>query len=204
MMAERSGNEYSRVEDFVADFLAERQRESESYTPREDSFLMLEALADFELEGFKILDLGTGSGILAAFCARQGGQVTASDIDANSIEEFRSAARRLGLSIRSVVSDLFSQIDERFDIVIFNPPYLPSEGIMDRSVDGGHDGNQVIGSFLSKLPEHLTEMGFGMLLLSSLNRPERLMLECPKLHFEKTHERSLFFEHLYVFKITKT
>ena len=70
-----------RIEDFVAEFLATRNAGATTYEPREDSFLMLEALAEPSLHGLRILDMGTGSGILAAYCARRGANVTASDID---------------------------------------------------------------------------------------------------------------------------
>jgi release factor glutamine methyltransferase len=188
----------SRIEDFVAEFLAIRNGRTTTYEPREDSFLMLEALAELSLGGLRVLDMGTGSGILAAYCARRGADVTASDIDIEAIRALQLTSDRIGMPIRLVACDLFSKIHERFDIVVFNPPYLPSSTIDDRTIDGGKHGREAISRFLSELSQHLVENGRGMLVVSSLNDPERLMKGHPDLSFKTMRERSLFFERLYV------
>ena len=123
-----------QVEEFVAEFLAARQEGSVAYEPREDTFLMLEPLADLPLQGLRVLDVGTGSGILAAYCANKRADVTASDIDAGAIEELKSLAGRLGITLKLISCDLFSKIDDHFDIIVFNPPYLPSHEFDDRTV----------------------------------------------------------------------
>jgi release factor glutamine methyltransferase len=187
-----------RIEDFVAEFLATKNGGATTYEPREDSFLMLEALAESILHGLRILDMGTGSGILAAYCARRGADVTASDIDIEAIRALELTTDRMGISIKLVTCDLFSKIHERFDIIAFNPPYLPSSTIGDRTTDGGNHGTEVISRFLGELAQHLVENGRGMLVVSSLNDPERLMMRHPSLSFKTVRERSLFFEKLYV------
>ena len=187
-----------RIEGFVAEFLATRNGGAITYEPREDSFLILEALAESSLHGLRILDMGTGSGILAAYCARRGADVTASDIDIEAIRALQLTSDRMGIMIKLVTCDLFSQIPERFDIVVFNPPYLPSSTIGDRTIDGGRGGTEVISRFLGELAQHLVENGRGMLVVSSLNDPERLMMRYPDLILKTVRERSLFFERLYV------
>lgn len=191
----------SRIEDFVAEFFAARAGTSAAYEPREDSFLMLEALAELKLRGTRVLDVGTGSGILAAYCARRGADVTASDIDAGAIEDLGLAADRLRISMKLVACDLFSEIDDRFDIIVFNPPYLPSLQTVDRTTDGGIQGTRIIKRFLNQLSQHLAENGFGMLMVSSLNDPERLARNYPDLLFETVRQRSLFFEWLCVTRV---
>jgi release factor glutamine methyltransferase len=188
----------SRIEGFVKEFLAVRIERPTTYEPREDSFLMLEALAGLSLRELRVLDMGTGSGILAAYCARRGADVTASDIDNEAIKALRLTSDRMGISIKLITCDLFSKIQERFDIVVFNPPYLPSSMIDDRTTDGGKRGIEVINRFLNELPQHLSENGRGMLVLSSLNDPECLMMRYPSLSFKTLRERSLFFETLCV------
>jgi release factor glutamine methyltransferase len=163
---------------------------------------MLEALAESSLHGLRILDMGTGSGILAAYCSRRGADVTASDIDIEAIRALQLTSDRMGISIKLVTCDLFSEIPERFDIVIFNPPYLPSSTIGDRTTDGGKHGTEVINRFLDELTQHLVGNGRGMLVVSSLNDPEHLMMRHPGLSFRKVRERSLFFERLYVLEAT--
>ncbi|MCJ7456479.1 methyltransferase [Candidatus Bathyarchaeota archaeon] len=192
-----------QVEEFVAEFLAARQEGSVAYEPREDTFLMLEPLADLPLQGLRVLDVGTGSGILAAYCANKRADVTASDIDAGAIEELKSLAGRLGITLKLISCDLFSRIDGRFDIIVFNPPYLPSPKFDDRTVDGGKHGTVVINRFLDQLGPHLAEDGFGLILTSSLNGPEQLEMSHPDLSFETLRQQSLFFETLYVLKVRK-
>jgi release factor glutamine methyltransferase len=189
--------------EFVAKFLAARASSSIAYEPREDTFLLLESLSGLRLQGQKLLEVGTGSGILAAYCASKGADVTASDIDPGAIKELSSAAGTLGIVIRTICCDLFPLIDERFDIVVFNPPYLPSRGFGDGAVDGGKHGTATIKRFLSRLSEHLSKNGFALLLLSSLNDPEDLKRAYPGLGFEALRQESLFFETLQVFKVAR-
>jgi release factor glutamine methyltransferase len=187
-----------RIEDFVTEFLAARERGLATYEPGEDSFLMLEALFDLDLHALHVLDMGTGSGILAAYCARRGADVVASDIDVDAIKDLQLTANRMGISIKLVACDLFAKIHDRFDIVVFNPPYLPSSTIEDRTTDGGKQGTEVINRFLDELTEHLSDKGRGMLVISSMNDPEDLMTCHRDLSFRIVRERPLFFESLYV------
>jgi len=203
MPAEAELND-SRVEDFVAEFLTAQTECSVTYEPREDSFLMLEALVELNLRGSKILDVGAGSGILSAYCARRGAEVTASDIDVAAIQALSHLADRLGIRIRLIACDLFSKIAGQFDIVIFNPPYLPSRKMHDRTVDGGKKGGGVIKRFLSQVTRHLVQDGFAVLLVSSLNEPERLRERYPHLEFKTIRERSFFFERLYVLQVQRS
>jgi release factor glutamine methyltransferase len=187
-----------RVENFVAEFLAIRSGRATTYEPREDSFLILEALAELSLHGLRVLDMGTGSGILAAYCAKRGADVTASDIDVEAIRALQLTSDRMRLPIKLVTCDLFSKIRERFDVVVFNPPYLPSSTTTDRTIDGGKHGIEVTSRFLDELAEHLVENGRGMLVVSSRNAPERLVMRHPDLSIKIVRERPLFFERLYV------
>jgi len=191
------------LEGFVGEFLAAQERDGPAYEPREDTFLMLDALSEQRLEGSRVLDMGTGSGILASYCARRSADVTAADIDNGAIDSLRRVAKRLGIELKLVVSDLFSGIQGMFDLVVFNPPYLPSSSLDDRAVDGGEQGTRVIGRFLAQLREHLTEDGLALLLVSSLNNPEELVKSHADLAFEPIHNRALFFERLYVMKVKR-
>jgi len=171
------------------------------YAPREDSLLFLEAISNLPLEGRKVLDVGTGSGILALFCAMRGGNVTASDIDETAVKEAEWAARTLGLRLNLTVSDLFANIPGRFDLVLFNPPYLPSKDMVDKTVDGGPGGVLTIERFLNDLPAHLESDAQGFLLLSSLNHPEAVQRRHDNFDFSVVANRSLFFEELLVLRV---
>ena len=171
------------------------------YAPREDSLLFLEAISNLALEGSKVLDMGTGSGILALFCAMRGGNVTASDVDETAVKETERVARALGLRLSLVVSDLFASIPGRFDLVLFNPPYLPSKNIEDRTVDGGPEGALLIERFLNDLPNHLESGAQAFLLLSTLNKPDAVQRHHGNFEFSIVAKRSLFFEELQVLRL---
>ena len=193
-----------RIEEFLADFLAAQRGRSVTYEPREDSFLMLEALTELKLRGSKVLDVGTGSGILAAYCARRDAEVTASDIDIAAIQRLACVADMLGVRVKLIACDLFSKITGQFDLIMFNPPYLPSRAMHDRTVDGGKQGTRIINRFLNQVSRHLVQDGFAVLLVSSLNHPERLGEPHPHLSFKILRQRSFFFERLYVLEVRRS
>lgn len=169
------------------------------YAPREDSFLMLQALSIMDLHDLAVCDVGTGSGILGLFCASRGaGEVTVTDINELSLRATAIAAERLGTKVQPILSDLFSGVDHRFDLILFNPPYLPSEAVVDRSIDGGHKGLLLIRRFLEDIPNHLNQNGHALLLLSSLNNPDEVISSYTEFAFQKLATRRVFFEELQV------
>lgn len=168
------------------------------YAPSDDTFLMIDVLSTMPLQGKQVLDLGTGSGMLGLFCAKMGAHVTVADIEDSAVEKVRTAAGRLNLAIESVRSNIFSSVTARFDVVLFNPPYLPSIEIKDPTVDGGNDGRHLVDRFLEELPPHLKGDGFALLLVSSLNDPRAVIDSHRELSFSIAASRSLFFEELQV------
>jgi len=169
------------------------------YTPSDDTFLMIEALSTISLHDKDVLDIGTGSGILGLLCAQRGAHVTVVDIEGSVLENIKIAARKLNLTLNAVRSDLFSEIaTARFDVVLFNPPYLPSGKIEDPAVDGGNCGVRLIDRFLGDLSLHLKDGGFALLLVSSLNYPSRIIDRYRELSFRVAASRKLFFEELQV------
>lgn len=173
------------------------------YHPREDSFLLLRAIEDIPLTGLDVLDMGTGFGLLASECAKRGARVTAADMDEDAVKTLRLLVDQQGLEIKVVQSDLFSHIPGRYDLIVFNPPYLPScQDTGDMAINGGRTGGEVIEKFLRLLPEHLKQEGRCLLLVSSLNSPDRLIGEFPGLSFRQVATEKLFFETLIVFEVT--
>lgn len=171
------------------------------YSPGDDTFLMLDALSSIPVEKKEVLDVGTGSGILGLFAALNGATVTATDTNEQALKRAREAAQTLGVSLKAVVSDLFSSVSGRFDLVLFNPPYLPSSSLQDRAVDGGKKGALLTRRFLKKLQEHLKSDGSALLLLSSQNNPGSLIAEHPEFDFSIVAKRPLFFEELQVLRV---
>ena len=162
---------------------------------------MIDAIDTLSLEGKSVLDLGIGSGILGLYCALRQADVTGADIDELAIRNTTDAARLLGVELKLVVSDVFSNTPSQFDLILFNPPYLPSEGIHDGTVDGGSRGRALILRFLEGLPGHLRKGGIALLLLSSLNSPSTLRKSYDSLEFSTIAKRAMFFEELEVLRV---
>ncbi|MBU4245634.1 MAG: HemK2/MTQ2 family protein methyltransferase [Nanoarchaeota archaeon] len=152
------------------------------YEPAEDTFLLISALQNSDLKNKTVLEIGTGSGIIALFAARFAKSVLAVDINPKAINCAKENVKINGIkNVEFRESNLFSNINEKFDIIIFNPPYLPDEQItQDIALDGGHDGRKVIERFLEDAPKFLNARGKIFLLESSISHYEKTLQ-----HFEK-------------------
>lgn len=86
----------------------------------------------------QVLDLGTGSGVIGITLAleRPQWQITLSDISAEALNISRENVDRFGLKLPLVQSDLFKNLDQRFDLIVTNPPYIDRQDIavMDTAV----------------------------------------------------------------------
>lgn len=90
--------------------------------------LLLRYIAKLPLKGKSFLELGAGSGLIAMYAAREGAQVTASDINQVAVHslEMNSSSNRISLTV--IHSDLFKNIPwQRFDVVALNPPYYKKQ-----------------------------------------------------------------------------
>ena len=168
------------------------------YAPADDTFLMIDTLSTMSLRDKDVLDVGTGSGMLGLFCAKMGARVTVADIEDSALENVRTASCKLNLTIDVVRSDIFSAVTGRFDLVLFNPPYLPSDEIKDSAVDGGNNGRRLIDRFLTQVPPHLKTDGVALLLVSSLNDPRAIIDSHRELSLNVAASRNLYFEELQV------
>lgn len=168
------------------------------YQPHDDSYLLADAVD--ELVYGKVLDMGTGSGIQAVTAALKNDvcEVTAVDINHDALRRADKRARSKGIrhKIKFIWSDLFNNISDKFDWIIFNPPYLPSEGAADEmSWAGGEKGFEVIDRFLSEAKRYLKENGGILMVYSSQTN-----LELDKYDYkvEIIRKKKLFFEELFV------
>ncbi len=175
----------------------------EVYEPREDSFLLAKAV-DMK-KGATVLDLGCGSGIQGINAASEGAsQVLCADINKQALKCAEFNAQNLGFSetIETRETNLFKEIPESFDCIIFNPPYVPSETVKHLDTDGGKRGRETLNRFLIEFGGHLNKKGVCFFLQSSLNDEEitKKLLERQGFETEVTAREKLFFEELIVFK----
>jgi len=175
--------------------IQERER---VYPPREDTFLLLDCVS--EVEGKGVLEIGCGTGIIALHCALAGAEVTAVDINPYAVSCAKENAERNGLEVKVVHSDLFLDVEGRFDLIVFNPPYLPGDdkGDIERSWAGGEEGVQVLERFLTEAPEHLAKGGEMLVLLSDTMHQAPLTCILSQYQRERLASRKLFFEELWV------
>lgn len=89
--------------------------------------IFLNYLESIDFQGKTVLDIGTGSGVLAIFAAKKGGLVHGCDINPMAVETAKRNAARAAVQVAFVVSDLFINIPENAvaDIILVNPPYYP-------------------------------------------------------------------------------
>lgn len=163
------------------------------YTPQDDTWLLAEALHREPITaGTTVLDVGTGSGALALEAARCGAaQVTAVDISARAVASARLHARLNGLRVRVVRGHLLTPVaDRRFDLIIANPPYVPSaerrsggSGLRGRSGcsgralawDAGADGRALLDQICADGPPRLRPGGVLLLVHSALCGVDRTL-----------------------------
>lgn len=143
------------------------------FAPTRDEYVDLVARAPLPTDTglHTAIDIGTGTGVLAAVLARRGfPQVLATDINPRAVRCAAANARRLGLGdqIHASEADLWPDGAGRADLVVCNPPWLPGSpsstlelGIYDRE-------SEMLRTFLARLSEHLTPHGEGWLILSDL------------------------------------
>ena len=121
------------------------------YEPQQDTWLLTRAMHREEISpGAEVLDLGTGNGALALEAARLGAHVTAVDISWRAVLAARVNALLSGQSISVRRGDLTAAVPgRRFDLVVSNPPYVPSPDAgtprgAARAWDAGWDGRLLL------------------------------------------------------------
>ncbi|MCK4492342.1 MAG: methyltransferase [Candidatus Altiarchaeales archaeon] len=175
------------------------------YEPAEDSFLLADNL--IVNEGDRVLDVGTGVGIMAVVASEKASRVVAVDVNPKALEITKENADINNCwNIETLEGDLFTDInpEERFDLIAFNPPYLPvmEGGLLGRSWSGGVGGREVIKRFLAAVGGFLKPDGMLQIVVSSVNDPEAVRQEFRRndLILDIVAEKRMFFETLYVLK----
>ena len=175
------------------------------YEPSEDSFILAENVS--VKKGASFLDAGCGSGIQGINAAMQGAsKVVCTDVDGNALENAMANAKKAGFLERFEFrqGNLFECLGagEMFNVIAFNPPYMPSDGKKFGDLDGGEFGRDALDCFLNCFGTHLAPGGECFFLQSSLNGEKEtgIILEGLGFEFEVLARKRLFFEELAVFR----
>ena len=137
--------------------------------PRPDTEILIEEILRTKKSG-RILDIGTGSGIIAITLAIEliGSKVYAVDISDVAIETAGKNAKALKADVDIIRSNLFENVDGRFDIIVSNPPYIATEVMKglevfktepETALDGGSDGLDFYRKIITEAFEHLNHGG---------------------------------------------
>jgi release factor glutamine methyltransferase len=147
------------------------------FSPISDTWMLAERLlAERGLRGGTVLDMCTGSGALAISAARAGAaRVTAVDASRRAVLAARLNARLNAARVRVLRGDLFQPVaGERFDLIVSNPPYVPSTEDAPRgggpraAWDGGGNGRELVDRICAGIAAHLAPGGVALLVHSSL------------------------------------
>jgi release factor glutamine methyltransferase len=152
------------------------------FRPISDSRFLADVLREQTLPPrATVLDLCTGSGILAITAALRGARaVRAVDVSRRAVATVHLNARLNGVRVSAVRGDLFDAVrGERFDAIVSNPPYVPSDEDVvptsgpQRAWEAGRDGRLVLDRIVGRVDEHLRPGGFVLLTHSSVLGTER-------------------------------
>lgn len=157
----------------------------EVYEPADDTFLIADKLDQAIVEGDTVLDIGTGCGILAVIASKKAGKVVATDVNPHAVEcaKRNAKANRAASNLEVRLGDLFEPIlkTEKFDVILFNAPYLPStpkeqKAWISRAWAGGRAGRKVIDNFIANAPNYLEAKGRILLAQSTLSNVQRTLM----------------------------
>lgn len=175
------------------------------YEPEEDTFLLSKILEKKLIKLIKknpniiLLEIGSGSGFNLETAFNKGikkENIFCCDINPEAIKH----CKKLGFNC--IKSNLFENFkNKKFDIIIFNPPYLPEDKREPEesklATTSGEHGSDIINIFLQKAKIHLKENGKIFLITSSLTKK----INWQKHTRKKVGNKKLFFEELYCWEL---
>lgn len=143
--------------------------------PRQDTEILVEEAQKRIKAGMDALDLCTGSGCIIVSLSKYAPiHAAASDISAQALKTAKENAKRHGVTVDFIESDLFEGITSRYDIIVSNPPYIPTEEIKTLmpevrefepflALDGKEDGLFFYRKIIREANSHLKPDGFLLL-----------------------------------------
>jgi len=145
------------------------------YVPADQSVPAMFAEYRHLIESKRVLDMGTGTGVLALLAARLGAaKVIATDNNPRAVNNARLNAERLGLNNMVEVrgpANLFDSVrGETFDVILFNAPWVQGEPQTPYDTAIFDPGYRVLDGFLHGAPGHLAKDGAILLQYSNVSQ----------------------------------
>lgn len=161
---------------FVPFYNIELKTDSRALIPRDETAILVEkALEIIEKRNYSsLLDIGTGSGAIAIAVKKNAPEVfvTASDISEKALSLAMENAKKNQTDIEFIQSDLFQNVFGSFDVILSNPPYIPTRDIEklekelsfepENALDGGADGLDFYRDIIIDAKAHLNKNGLLM------------------------------------------
>ncbi len=175
------------------------------YIPSDDSFLFADNLIIKSED--KVLEIGSGTGIISLTASKIAKEVTCIDINPKAVDCTKKNIEKNNIkNIKVLEGNLFEPVkSNKFDLILFNTPYLPtdeldSDDILSKAWDGGVDGRETIDFFLNDVKKFLNKDGIVQLVQSSLSNNKKTCQKLQKLGFnvEITANEHIFFEDITV------
>lgn len=170
----------------------------EFYEPREDSTMLFKWVK--KLTKGRVLDMGTGSGIQAIGASESADEVVAVDIDIKALKSAKGWIKKENIkNITIKQSDLFSNVNGKFDVIIFNAPYLPEEeGVEDTETMG----KKTTLKFIKQAYKYLEKDGFILVVVSSFTNMKDVRKAAERYKIKVLEKQHIFFEDIYVLKLS--
>lgn len=183
---------------------------SEIYEPAEDSYLLSKVLKkEIKNKNIKVLEVGSGGGIQLKALRSIGisnENIFGVDINLEAVNrcrelEFNCAESNLFEAFKMNVKQRKPWFSRRYNLIIFNPPYLPIDKSEPKesqlATTGGKKGSEIINEFLKQAKNYLKKNGRIFLLTSSLTK------EINWLDYKKkiVGKKKIFFEELFVWEL---
>lgn len=140
--------------------------------PRQDTEILVEEILRDGHDGKRLLEIGTGSGciVLSLLYYGNGCEGTATDLSEGALKTAEKNARRLGINVKLIRTDLAAGAPGVYDIIVSNPPYIASDAISAlmpevrvyepmMALDGGADGLEYYRRILRETKELLAPGG---------------------------------------------
>jgi release factor glutamine methyltransferase len=169
--------------------------------------VFLDYLATLDVAGKMLLDMGTGSGTVGIFAAGRGARVTACDINPRAVALAGENARRNGVEMEVLASDLFSALaGRRFDVICFNLPfYRGRPGTAFEAAFFGGPEFETIRAFADGCRDALAPGGAVAVIYSEDSGHERILSLFAEAGFEATEQRTAFkfFERFHLLRLER-